>query len=51
MFVNAPVATIQAVSGGVERSADAMAGMHGSDRAGIRGSGRREVPSRPESPS
>lgn len=50
-FVKAPVATTQAVPAGVAKSAVAIAARKGSVRAGTRGTGRRCVPSRPDSPS
>jgi len=51
MLVSAPVATTQAVPGGVERRAEAMEGRKGVVCGGTRGVGRRWVPSRPDSPS
>lgn len=50
ILVTAPVATNQAVPGGVLKSADAIASIAGSDLGGTVGTGKSEVPSSPDSP-
>lgn len=50
MLVRAPVATSQAVWGAVERRALAIAWTAGSFMGCANGEGRRDVPSKPDSP-